>query len=988
VAATTPESAPPMAVTGTLYLLDTHGLLFQMFHGIPNGMSAPDGRPTNAVFGVTRALMSLEDQGADYLIATFDSAEPTFRHTLCPEYKSHRPPPPDDLLVQEPMIHQILEAMRIPILKTPGYEADDIMATLAVAGAARGLKVFLCTSDKDCRQLLSDQIHILNLRKGQILDVTGLQAEWGITPEQVVDFQALVGDSVDNIRGVPGCGPKTAAKWLQEYGNLEGIIAHVDDLGGAKLRQALKQAIADGSLEQSRQLVRLNTHVPLEFDWDGWKRRDWDYPRLLALFQEFDFRSFANKVRSTLTASGRQTNTANLALAGIPAAIPTDSRVAKRMQPATTAGGDLFHSLEIKEHHADEPDRGRQRESPFGANRSAEPSGLPKQEAWSADYRLINTSEAFASFLQELQRQPRFCFDLETTSLDPLRGSIVGYAFCWQPGRAYYLPVRGPAGSQVLDPAATLEQLRPLLENPAIGKVNQNIKFDQLVLRTAGVSLAGVVSDPMIADYLLHAGERSHGLDELSRRYLGHENIPISDLIGKGTKQISMDQVPPDKVKEYAAEDADTAWRLAELLEAELAPAGLRTLYDDLEIPLIAVLADLEFTGIRLDLPRLAQLSAEMQQQLTHLEIAAHALAGKPFNLGSPKQLREILFTELKLPIQKRTSTTGEPSTDQESLERLAALGHELPRVILEHRQIAKLKGTYVDALPALVHPQTGRIHTSFNQTVTATGRLSSSDPNLQNIPSRTEQGRQIRQAFLPKEGWSLVTADYSQIELRLLAHFSADPSLQQAFREDRDIHTRVAAELFKVPEAAVTSQQRRMAKTVNFGVIYGMSAHGLALRLGMPRSEAEAFIDAYFARYPKVLEYQQTLLANAREKGYVNTILGRRRKFDPSGIRANSSYQQRTTAEREAINMEIQGSAADLMKRAMLAVSRRLAQERFQAKMLLTVHDELVFECPPSEIHALAAAVREDMNSALTLTVPLKVDVAAGPNWLDVQEV
>ena len=980
MAVTTPESVLTKVATGSLYLLDTHGLVFQMFHGIPNGMSAPDGRPTNAVFGVTRALMSLYEQGADYLIATFDTPEPTFRHKLSPDYKSHRPPPPDDLLVQEPMIDRILEAMQIPILKMPGYEADDLMATLAVEGAARGLKVFLCTSDKDCRQLLSEQIQILNLRKGQALDAAGLKAEWGIAPGQVVDFQALVGDSVDNIRGVAGCGPKTAAKWLQEYGNLEGIIAHADQLGGPKLRQALKQAIADGTLELSRNLVRLDTRVPLKFDWIGWKRRDWDGQRLLELFQEYDFRGFANKVRTTLTASGRQTNTANLTQAGI---FPETAAV-KRKPPTATSDGDLFSPLDT----ADEFDHGSEQEFAFGANITTESQTTQSDQPWSADYRLINNSEAFEGFLQELQQQPRFCFDLETTSLNPLLGDIVGYAFCWQPGVAYYLPVRGPAGSPVLDPGITLERLRPMLENPAIGKVNQNIKFDQLVLRAAGVNLAGVVSDPMIADYLLHAGERSHGLDELSRRYLGHENIAISSLIGKGKKQITIDQVPPEKVADYAGEDADTAWRLAELLEAQLAPAGLCSLYDDLEIPLIAVLAELEFNGIRVDLPRLAQLSRDMEQQLANLEIAAHALAGKPFHLGSPKQLREILFTELKLPIQKRTDTTGEPSTDQESLERLAALGHELPRKLIEHRQIAKLKGTYVDALPALVNPHTGRIHTSFNQTVTATGRLSSSDPNLQNIPSRTEQGRQIRQAFLPKPGWTLVTADYSQIELRLLAHFSGDPSLLQAFAEDRDIHTRVAAEIFKVPESAVSSQQRGMAKTVNFGVIYGMSAHGLAVRLGMPRSEAENFIDAYFARYPKVLEYQQTLLANARKKGYVNTILGRRRKFDPSGIRAKSSYQQRTTAEREAINMEIQGSAADLMKRAMLAVSRRLAQDHFEAKMLLTVHDELVFECPANEVAPLAAAVRKEMNNALSLSVPLKVDVAAGTNWLDVEEV
>ena len=564
----------------------------------------------------------------------------------------------------------------------------------------------------------------------------------------------------------------------------------------------------------------------------------------------------------------------------------------------------------------------------------------------------------------------------------------MGYAFCWAAAEAYYVAVRGPAGANVLDPAETLGALKPVFEDPKIEKVNQNIKYDELVLRANGVTLAGRAGDPMVAHYLLHAGERTHNLDELTRKYLQHENVSISQLIGKGKKQLTMDQVPTALVKDYAAEDADTAFRLAEILEPELAPAGLRKLYDELEIPLIEVLAELEFNGVRLDVPFLAKLSKEMEGQLAAIEKETHTLAGRPFNIASPKQLREVLFDEMKLPVQKRTGTTNEPSTDQESLEKLAALGHALPVKITEHRQVAKLKGTYVDALPALVNPNTGRLHTSFNQTVAATGRLSSSDPNLQNIPARTEQGKQIRQAFLPKEGWRLVTADYSQIELRLLAHFADDAHLKAAFAADRDVHTAVAADIFKVAEEHVTAGQRRAAKTVNFGVIYGMSAFGLAVRLAMPRADAERFIDAYFARFPRVLAYQDGVLARARTNGYVGTILGRRRRFDPAGIREQSLYQNRTTAEREAINMEIQGSAADLMKLAMLAVHRRLKTEKMAAKMLLSVHDELVFEAPPAEVPALAAVVREEMTGAMALSVPLKVDVAAGPNWLDVEDV
>ncbi|WP_088254461.1 DNA polymerase I [Fimbriiglobus ruber] len=1007
----------PATGASTLYVLDAHGLIFQMFHGIP-AMSAADGRPTNAVFGVTRALMNLYDHGAEYLIAALDRKEPTFREDLYKEYKAHRPPPPPDLLVQEPLIHQVMEAMRIPFLSVAGFEADDVMATLASEGAARGYTVNLCTSDKDCRQLLSDRVKILNLRKGAELDAAGLKADWGVAPAQVVDFQALVGDSVDNVPGVSGWGPKTAAKWLEKYGTLENLIAHADEVGGPKLREALKTAIADGSLALSRKLVQLDPRVPLVFDWNGWKRRDWDGPRLLELFQEFGFRGFANKVRSTLAASGKKQNEAILAIAGlngpvppaptdatVPTAVstsdlstpgpkagkgPKGGRAPKVPRPGQPTLFDLINSGDGAESGGDA--------SPIstGSNIPAEPvagadfefgANLPAAD-WIASYQLVDTPAAFDTFLKKLRDNERFTFDLETTALDPLRAEIVGIAVSWTAGEAYYLPLRGPDGSRVLDPQTTLGALKSIFEDPAVKKVNQNIKYERLVLRTHDITLAGVAGDPMVAHYLLHSGERTHNLDELARRYLGHENISITELIGKGKKQITMDQVPVERVCQYAGEDADVAVRLAALLEPELDHEGLRRLYDDLELPLIEVLAELEFNGVLLDLPVLNQLGRDMEIQLARTEGEVQQLAGRKFNLGSPKQLREILFDEMKLPVQKRTGTTNEPSTDQESLERLAALGHEIPKKIIEHRQVAKLKGTYVDALPVLVNPKTGRVHTSFNQTVAATGRLSSSDPNLQNIPARTEQGRQIRQAFIAPPGWMILTADYSQIELRLLAHFSEDAGLRAAFAEDRDIHSRVAAEIFKVPEEAVTSDQRRVAKTVNFGVIYGMSAHGLAVRLGLPRRAGEKFIDDYFARYPKVLAYQDNLLANARATGYVGTILGRRRRFDPAALQEGSSYQNRTGAEREAINMEIQGSAADLMKQAMLNVHRRLKNEYWRAKMLLSVHDELVFEVDPEHVRPVADLVRAEMTGAMQLRVPLKVDVAAGKNWLDVEDV
>ena len=965
---------PPV---GSLYLLDAHGLIFQMFHAI-GGMSAPDGRPTNAVFGVTRALMSLYDRGADYLIACLDSPEPTFRVNLDANYKAHREPAPDDLILQEPMIRQIMEAMRIPFLIAPnGFEADDVMATVAKEGEARGLQVFICSADKDLRQTLTDRITILNLRKNEPFDAAALQATWCVRPEQVIDFQALIGDSVDNVPGVPGVGPKTAAKWLQQYGTLDNIVAHADEVAaGPKVKAALKEAIANGKLALSKQLVTLDTRVPVELDWVGWKRRDWDGQRLLELFQEFGFRGYTERVRSTLRASGLKRNADNLQEAGIASTAPTapsSTTPAKSRAGRRSGAPSLFDSIYESEPASPEPT-------------VAEP-GPPLAE-WNVDYRLVETPEDFDTFLGELKKQKRITFDLETTHLDPLRADIVGYAFSWQHGVAYYVPVRGPAEDRTLDPGEVLKALKPIFENPAIAKANQNIKYDLLALAATGVKLANVSGDPMIAHYLLHAGERTHNLDELTRVYLRHENIPITDLIGRGRKQISMAEVRTTKISEYSCEDADTALRLADILEPELDKEGLRKLYDELELPLVGVLADLEFIGIRIDVPFLQKLGKEMEGQLAEIEQRIHASAGKDFNIGSPVQLRKILFDEMKLPVQKRTGTTGDASTDQETLERLAAMGHELPRMIIEHRQVAKLKGTYVDALPALVNPRTGRLHTSFNQTVAATGRLSSSDPNLQNIPARTEQGRQIRQAFIPREGWLLLTADYSQVELRLLAHLSGDEMLRQAFAEDRDIHASVAAQIFKVPEADVTSAQRRVAKTVNFGVIYGMSGPGLAIRLGISKKEADKFIEAYFAQYPRVLEYQQNLLTKCRETGYVSTLLGRRRRFEVSAIRSWSSYQRRNVAEREAINMEIQGSAADLMKLAMLGAQRRLKEGKLEAKMLLTVHDELVFEAPPGELTAVANIAREEMTTAMKLDVPLKVDLGAGKNWLDVEDV
>ncbi len=986
---------PDPASAGSLYLLDAHGLIFQMYYGV-GPMTAPDGRPTNAVFGVTRALMNLYDRGADYLIAAMDHADPTFRSDIDANYKAHRDPPPDDLLRQEPLIEQMLQAMNIPCIRTPGFEADDAMATVATRAAARGLDVYVCTADKDCRQLIGPKVKMLNLRKDyEVLDAAGVLADWGVRPDQVIDFQSLVGDAVDNIPGVKGVGPKTAARWLQQYGTLDKLIADADNApGGPKTRQALKDAIANGDLAKSKRLVTLDTDMKIEIDWERWKRREWDGQKLLELCHEFGFRAFADRVRKTLATSGAAKNADALATAGLapepteasaPVAdddergVPgasTPAKPARKKGKKASAG--LFDEL------MEEP--GAMAEAKAAAPAPVAPS--PAADGWNYDgYETVDTDVDFDRFLAALKKQKAFVFDLETTGLDPIHNPIVGYAFAWEPKVAYYLPVRAPAEDAALDPDTTLAKLKPIFENPAVEKRNHNIKFDQIVLAAAGVHLAGVAGDSMIAHYLLEPGARVHGLDDLTADVLKHKNVPISELIGKGKKLITMDKVRVAQVARYAGEDADTALQLAAHFEPQLEAKGLRKLYDELEIPLIAVLAEMELTGIRVDVPFLQKLGTEMATELTGIEADVYAAVGREFNIGSLKELQKILFDEMKLPVQKRTGIKNEPSTDQESLERLAALGHALPKKLIDYRKVTKLKGTYVDVLPALADND-GRVHTSFNQASAETGRLSSSDPNLQNIPARTEQGAQLRKAFIPKAGWTLVTADYSQIELRMLAHFCGDETLRAAFTEDRDVHTAVAAQIFKVAEADVTKAQRGVAKTVNFGVIYGMSAMGLSVRLSIPKKEAEEFIDAYFARYPKVLDYQQRLLAHAQKTGEIQTILGRKRTLNTESISGSSRYQNRGQAEREAINYEIQGSAADLIKRAMLAVLRQLAAQKLQAKMLLSVHDELVFEAPPTEVKALAKLVRAEMIGAIKLDVPLKVDVAAGPNWLDVEDV
>ena len=917
----------------SVYLIDTYSLIFQVFHALPP-MTGPSGQPTNALFGISRDLVGLlRDHHPTWLIAAWESAEPGFRNALYPDYKANRSETPVDLVAQIPRIRELIEAFGIPVIDHAGWEADDVIATLAGQAVGRGDTVRIITSDKDARQLVGPRVQLFNLRKNSLIGEPELLDDWGIRPDQVVDFQALVGDSVDNIPGVPLVGPKKAAQLLNQFGTLEEVLAHADEAPGAKLRENLKTYAAQARM--SRELAKLKTDLPVEFDWFAARHPQPDVLKLQQLFREFGFRRLIDEVRQF----------------GPPATGTTTGGAAKS----------LFAEDDLSE--------------PVTAIAPTEDPG----RAW----HIIDTPELLAEFLGTLKQQSRLCLDLETTSVDPRRAAIVGWAISWKAGEAYYLPVQGPPGSRLLDPAAVIAGMKPILENPAVEVVNQNIKYDLIVLRCAGIRVASLGMDPMVGDYLLDAGARSHGLETLMDKYLHRQGISISDLIGTGKKQKSMAEVPVAQIAEYASEDADCALQIADLMAPQLKDAGLWALYWDLERPLIPVLAELEYNGIRVDADELRRQSADLTVHLQRLMTEIHDLAGEEFNIDSPIQLRRILFDKLGLPVKRKTKTG--PSTDQEVLEELAAL-HPLPAKIIEHRHLGKLKGTYLDALPELIHPETRRIHCSFNQVVAATGRLSSSDPNLQNIPIRTEAGRRIRRAFVPGEpGWKLVCADYSQIELRMLAHFSGDEELRRAFAEGIDIHAAVAAQVFGVDLAAVNSDQRRVAKAVNFGVIYGQSPFGLAAALGIPQEDAAKFIDEYFTRYAGVDRFLEEILAECERTGYARTILGRRRKID--GIRPDRN-RSRNMPERTAINTVIQGSAADLIKQAMVKLHGRLRQDRHPARMLLQIHDELVFEAPSAAVPQLVQIVREEMEHALPLNVPLVVDVSAGDNWLETQDV
>ena len=894
-----------------LFLIDGHAHLYKAFYAIRR-LTSPDGRPTNAVYGFTAMLLKiLREQKPDYIAAVFDTPGPTFRHEAFEAYKAQRKPMPDELQPQIPLIKDIVRAAAVPVLEMEGYEADDIIGTLARRGSAQGLDVFIATGDKDALQLLDDHVRLFDTRLGSEYTQADLASDKGIRPDQVVDMMALSGDTSDNVPGVGGIGPKTALKLIQEYDNLENVLEHAHQVSG----KTLQKRLAEGTdvAELSRSLVTIDTNVPVDIEFEACRPAEPDTDTLRDIFSDLGF----NKLLADL---GGEAATAEAA------------------EPQLVGRGQVA-------------------------------------------YHTVLTTEELDRLVDSLTGQDRIAVDLETTSQYPMKAEIVGFSFAWKAREATYVPVAAPLGTKVLPRDRVLEALRPVLESADIQKIGQNIKYDYVVLRNAGVEMRGIAFDSMVAAYLLDPERRRYNLDELALGYLGFRKIPTSDLIGKGRSRITMDRAPLDKVAEYACEDADTVVRLFEALSPELEKAGLAGLARDLEFPLIVVLAEMEYSGIKVDASALADISEQLNESIESIAAEIHEASGEEFNIDSPKQLSAVLFGKLGMPPAKKTKTGY--STDAGVLEELACR-YPIAARIAQYRALKKLKGTYADALPKMIHPRTGRVHTSFNQTMTATGRLSSSDPNLQNIPVRTEEGREIRRAFVPGgPDQVLLSADYSQIELRVLAHLSGDEALRDAFLADLDIHAFVAAEVHGVGIDDVDSEMRRRAKAVNFGIIYGLTPYGLSKGIGVSVGEARQFIDAYFARYRRIREFIDSTLEVAREQGYVTTLFERRRYLPTINSRNDV---ERKFAERMAVNAVIQGTAADMAKVAMNRIHRRISSEHRPSTMLLQIHDELVFELPERAVEAERQMIETEMTGAARLDVPVKVNVGVGHNWLELK--
>ena len=889
-------------MTKKMVLVDGASYLYRAYHAMPD-LTTSSGETTGAIYGVINMLRrQLKEHPSDYLVVVFDAPGKTFRDDIYPDYKSNRPPMPDDLRAQIAPTHDVIQAMGIPLLSVAAVEADDVIGTLSTTASAMSIDTDIMSGDKDLAQLVGKQVRLIDSMKGETYDTAGIKSRFGVAPEQIVDYLTLVGDAVDNVPGVPKVGPKTATRWLETYRTLDNLVAHAEDIKGKvgdNLRHFLEQ------LPVSRQLVTIKTDVELDVTPKDLIQSTPDEDRLRELFSRLEFKTWLSELGGTNTADTQ--------------------------------------SPEV-------------------------------------NYTIILDEKSLRQWIKRLSKAGVFSLDTETTSLDTLCAELVGISFTDHAGEGAYLPlahdyVGAPLQVSLKD---ALTCLRPLLEDSKIGKIGQNLKYDRSVLQNYGIDLKGIRFDTMLESYVLNSTGSRHDMNTLALKYLGYQVVKYEEVAGSGKSQVSFSQVDVERAGHYAAEDADIAMRLHEKIypQLQLEPA-LCSVLETIEIPLVSVLSRVERNGVRVDCDMLSNHSIELGERIAQIEKKAHAAAGVAFNIASPRQIQEVLFEKLDLPIISKTPK-GQPSTAEHVLQELAE-DHKLPRLILEYRSLSKLKSTYTDKLPELVSPLTGRVHTSYHQAAVATGRLSSSNPNLQNIPVRTEEGRRIRQAFIPDPGHVLVAADYSQIELRIMAHLSADEGLLSAFANDADIHRATAAEVFSIKPSKVTDDQRRSAKAINFGLIYGMSAFGLGKQLGIGRIEAQDYIDRYFSRYPGVQAFMENTRVQAREQRFVETVFGRRLYLNDMG---SSNHARRQAAERAAINAPMQGTAADLIKLAMLAVDRSITEQNLQMRMIMQVHDELVLEVSEDDVDQTRAMLNSLMTSVAELAVPLKVEVSAGKNW------
>ncbi|MES3039771.1 MAG: DNA polymerase I [Pseudomonadota bacterium] len=936
-----------MSARAPLVLVDGSSYLYRAYHALPPLMTRT-GQPTGAIKGVVNMLRSLLKQvHPSHVAVIFDAPGKTFRDDIFPEYKAHRPPMPDDMRAQIAPLHALVKALGLPLICEPGVEADDVIGTLAQQGAAAGWPVLVSTGDKDIAQLVNSQITLVNTMTSVVMDEAGVFHKFGVRPDQIIDYLMLVGDSSDGIPGIPGVGPKTAVKWLAEFDTLAQLEARAGEIKG-KVGENFRANI--GLLEMTRKLVTIKCDVALSVTPEQLALSAPDTGALRELYEALEFRNWANEL----------------------AASPVGAAALGASSWSQRGPDEAQRSAEWPPRSAETP------AFALTSTASAEPekpASLPMAETTTL---VVSTDAQLAELIAALSAVENFAFDTETTSLDYMQAQIVGLSFAVKPGHAWYVPV---AHSYADAPAQlsrehVLQALRPLLEAAKPGKLMQHAKYDMHVLANHGIDLQGVVFDTMLASYVLDATATRHNLGDLTKHYLGRDSISFEAIAGKGVKQVTFDQISIEQAAPYAGEDADLTLQLASLLAAELAKVpALDTLLRELELPTQRVLQQMERFGTRIDPAPLKLQSLTLASRLHWLEQQAYEIAGETFNLGSPKQLGLILFEKLGIPGGKKTAT-GQYSTAEDVLEQL---DHELPRVLLEHRSLSKLKSTYTDKLPEMIQPSTGRVHTSYHQAVASTGRLSSSDPNLQNIPIRTEEGRRIRQAFVASPGYVLMAADYSQIELRIMAHLSGDEGLLRAFRDGEDVHRATAAEVLGIAVTEVTNDQRRAAKAVNFGLIYGMSAFGLAKQLNISRGEAQDYIGRYFARYPGVHDYMERTREQAAQLGYVETLYGRRLML--KDIRSSKAVL-RQASERAAINAPMQGTAADIVKRAMLRVQTALAKENCDAKLIMQVHDELVLEVRESQIAKVTALLHREMPAAGDLAVPLEVQIGVGNNW------